>query len=57
MHENTAPSASLFRTGTDDDALRSDAPSIPPQTLARWAALASGLAYPGFLPRQADSRL
>lgn len=58
MHNHAAPSTQ--RKAVDEDQVRgvvTDLPPAPPQTLARWAAIAGGLSYPGFLPRQADSRI
>lgn len=43
-----------FSPTDEDRTVGTTVPSIPPQILARWAAIASERAYLGAIPRQAS---
>ena len=52
MQDNTL-GQSLYRFFDEDrSVLLPDTAPVPPQILARWAALASQRSYQGFLPQQ-----
>lgn len=47
------PEYPAFSSTDEDRATGTSTPAIPPQILARWAAIASERAYLGAIPRQA----
>lgn len=57
MQDNTLGQSAYRPIDEDGTLLLPEAPPASPQVLARWAAFASQRAFPGFLPRQAETRV